>query len=134
MAPQQRRLIDYTQRGKPLNREFNSQSDRSCCSASCSSEPVTSASWQQQREPLSTTNSSDTVKSTHDFIVKANESSGLDEKIDFMLKIPSDRTRRRSDLRERFTKSRSFKRSNLIETTLSEASSRRRTRRFRASF
>jgi hypothetical protein len=138
-----KKLIDYTQRGKPLSQEYcnqfehSSSSPMSACSSSSAahSSAATSAISSRQRE---CTNNDDCLAS----IVSLLRSEEADiteneEPIDFMFKIPSGVDRRReqrSDLRQRFSQSRTHKlsSSSIIESTLTKNTSITTTKEARA--
>lgn len=148
------KLIDYTQRGKPFNQQYESHLTTCCGSSltSCASEPNRhnnrSHEGELNQESDISRNNSDTstLEATLGLLmttVDTQHQSTDDTRIDFMLKIPSRRGReQRSDLRERFSKSRPisynkrYTTSHIIETVLGDSHlSKRRTRKQqRASF
>lgn len=125
--PAPRKLIDYTQQGKQMNKVYGygASFPREIIESSCSFNNLA------QRE-LSACNSidCDSIQFPLDWFLRARHqcqpvSEDL-EQVEFMLKIPSGfNTRTHSDLRERFPttnmrRSKSLRRTKRVESALSE--------------
>lgn len=147
------KLIDYTQRGKPFEQRHEARTTATCGSASltsCLSEPSRRRCRSQDEESSMDGNTSGTTTLEATLALLLNtvepqrQKSDDSTRIDFMLKIPSRRGRKqRSDLRERFSKSRPINcekhnSSHIIKTLLGGDAhlSKRRARKHqqRASF
>jgi hypothetical protein len=126
-----KKLIDYTQRGKRLNEEYRDKFKRCGSSLSTlSTEPSSICSDDTTIRPdpervNGSRSNGGSLKSTLSLLMKATtKPQDSEEPIDFLLRIPSVADRRReqrSDLRERFTKTRSLKRCTTIKSTLTRS-------------
>lgn len=129
-----KKLLDYTKQGKEMKQEFTSSQCHAAQSSSSAQSYPTSASIASKEELVT---SSDRLQSTLDLLKRAGENSEKQtvDQVDFMLKIPAGfNSREPSDLRERFPSTPAKRRSkkgktSIIESTLSDGSSERRTSR-----
>lgn len=114
-----KKLIDYTQRGKGIS-QYHSCKAQSRCNVASNSSPF----GQQSSDEIKSSAGScaQSVPSLQEFAyLRTSQGVLKDDPIDFFLKIPSKENRKMtSDLRERFRKSRTIspKQGSLIQTVL----------------